>query len=182
MSRILIIYATTEGQTQKIADFIADHVRAQSAEVVEQNVAQLERGFSMEGFDGVIVGGSLHLGKVQKSLRRFVSDHHETLTTLPNAFFLVSLTAVSERPEATAELEATMNHFVKDTGWKPDRAAYFAGALKYSQYGFITRLVMKSIAKREGTDTDTSHDYEYTRWDSVAEFAEDFVGSLPKAA
>ena len=36
------------------------------------------------------------------------------------------------------------------------------------------KLVMKRIAKKEGADTDTSRDYEYTDWDAVAEFAKDF--------
>lgn len=30
---------------------------------------------------------------------------------------------------------------------------------------------MRRIAKKEGGDTDSSHDYEYTDWSSVIEFA-----------
>ena len=143
---------------------------------------QLEEDEPLDEFDGVIVGGSLHLGKVQRPLRRFVRERKEALAAIPNAFFMVSLAAASNRPEAAAELDQTMQAFVKDTGWTPDRAAFFAGALKYSQYGFIKKLVMRSIAKKEGGDTDTSHDHEYTRWESVADFAKDFVQSLHQAA
>jgi menaquinone-dependent protoporphyrinogen oxidase len=33
--------------------------------------------------------------------------------------------------------------------------------------------MMRSIEKRQGGDTDTSHDYDYTDWDAVEGFAQD---------
>ena len=53
--------------------------------------------------------------------------------------------------------------------------ATFAGAIKYTQYGFITRWIMRRIAKKEGGDTDTSRDHEYTDWVQVTRFAEKFL-------
>lgn len=53
--------------------------------------------------------------------------------------------------------------------------AAFGGALRYSEYGFLTRLVMKRIAADATGDTDASRDYEYTDWDEVESFAADFV-------
>jgi len=50
-----------------------------------------------------------------------------------------------------------------------------AGALKYTQYDFFTRLLMKRIAKKEGRTTDTSRDYEYTDWNAVRQFVKEFV-------
>jgi menaquinone-dependent protoporphyrinogen oxidase len=37
---------------------------------------------------------------------------------------------------------------------------------------------MKRIAKKVGSDTDTSRDYEYTDWDEVEGFASDFAEAL----
>jgi len=52
----------------------------------------------------------------------------------------------------------------------------FGGALLYTQYGFIKRRLIKKIARDKGTlDTDTSHDYVYTDWESVKHFAEEFL-------
>ena len=34
---------------------------------------------------------------------------------------------------------------------------------------------MKLIAKHQGGDTDTSRDYEYTDWDDLKHFIEEFV-------
>lgn len=70
----------------------------------------------------------------------------------------------------------------RETGWRPDEVAAFAGALKYSEYGPLTRVVMKRVARRYGGDTDTSRDYEYTDWDEVAAFAARVAERLDGAA
>ena len=49
----------------------------------------------------------------------------------------------------------------------------FAGALVYTQYGWFKRRVMRVIARREGGDTDMTHDHEYTDWQAVEQFARD---------
>ena len=59
------------------------------------------------------------------------------------------------------------------TGFDPDLVGLFAGALVYTQYGWFKRRVMRVIARREDGDTDTSHDHEYTDWQSVEQFARD---------
>ena len=53
--------------------------------------------------------------------------------------------------------------------------ATFAGALRYSRYGWLKRRLMRSIARREGGDTDTSRDHVYTDWDAVDRFAVDIL-------
>ena len=50
-----------------------------------------------------------------------------------------------------------------------------AGALKYTQYDFFKRIIMKMISKKEGRTTNTSQDYEYTNWNLVKEFVNRFA-------
>jgi menaquinone-dependent protoporphyrinogen oxidase len=73
------------------------------------------------------------------------------------------------------EARKITSDFPEHIGWKPLMTTQLAGALKYTQYGFFTRLVMKKIAKREGRTTDTSKDHEYTDWDAVREFVAEFL-------
>jgi menaquinone-dependent protoporphyrinogen oxidase len=55
----------------------------------------------------------------------------------------------------------------------------FGGALCYRQYGFLKRLMMKRIVRDKpgNLSTDTSRDHEYTDWDEVKRFAEDFLAT-----
>ena len=68
--KILVVYATTEGQTRKIARFAADHLikAGASVEVLEASDAE---GVDPTRFDAAILGGSLHLGGFQIALAHY---------------------------------------------------------------------------------------------------------------
>ena len=174
--RIHIAYATKEGQTARIADYIAEvvHAHGHQADIVE--IAHAKDGVPA-GYDGVIVGSSIHMGKHDKHATGYVRHNRETLEKVPSAFFSVSLAAHGDEAEAAGYVEA----FENETGWHPAQMALFAGALPYTRYGFLKRHLMKKIAgdKPGSLGTDTSRDYVYTEWDEVSRFTEAFLERLP---
>jgi menaquinone-dependent protoporphyrinogen oxidase len=175
MTRIFIPYGTTEGQTATIAEVVADVIRAHGIEVEAVDV-KASRGVIPDGCDGVVVGASIHMGKHDKHVVELVGKNRDTLDRVPTAFFSVSLAAAGDDTEA----EGYVEQFEKETGWQPGRVALFAGALLYTQYGFIKRHMMKKIVgdKPGGLGTDISRDYVYTEWDGVKRFAEHFAADL----
>jgi menaquinone-dependent protoporphyrinogen oxidase len=69
MTRIYIPYATSEGQTAKIAEYLADVVRAHGHEA--DAVDMKESGDALPpGYDGVIVGASIHMGQHDKHFEK----------------------------------------------------------------------------------------------------------------
>ena len=175
MTKIFITYGTTEGQTAKIAEFIADVIRAHGFEVDAVDVKETQ-GRVPAGYDGVIVGASIHVGKHDKHVVKFVKENRGTLERLPSAFFSVSLAAHGDTDEA----EGYVEKFEKETGWRPARIALFGGALLYTHYGFVKRHMMKKIVHGKPGDlgTDMSRDYVYTEWDGVKRYAEAFLIDL----
>ncbi len=178
MARICIPYATSEGQTAKIAAHVADVVRAHGHEADAVDIKGPSPG-APDGYDGVVVGSSIHMGHHDKHVRDYVRQHRETLERVPSAFFSVSLAAHGDEHEA----ERYVDDFVQQTGWRPTKVATFSGALLYTQYGFIKRRLMKRIARDKpgGLGTDVSRDYVYTEWDAVTRFTEDFLAGLAAA-
>lgn len=172
MARVLSTYGTTEGQTAKIVEVVTDviHVMGHEAEAVD--ITSLSDK-TPDGYDAVILGASIHLGKHDKRGLEFAHKKHDTLERLPSAFFSVSLAAHGD----TQEAEGYVNQFEEETGWCPDEIALFGGALLYTHYGFIKRHMMKKIAgdKPGHLGLDTSRDYVYTEWDAVKRFAEHFA-------
>ena len=77
MPKILIAYGTTEGQTAKIAEVVADVIRNAGHEVEAVDIRQL-RDVISGGYDGVIVGASIHMGKHDKHVVEFVQKNRET--------------------------------------------------------------------------------------------------------
>ena len=173
MAHILILYGTTEGQTRKIAAVMGDAMldRGHSVELVASTA--FNGPLPAAAFDGVIVGASVHTGRHQDEVVRFVKDNRTALMTLPTAFFSVSLAVLDDaHPEEAAEY---ITRFLDDTGWVPDLVETIAGALRYTKYGFIKRFIMKQISKRHGRPTDTSRDFEFTDWQQVDQFVDRFL-------
>ena len=72
------------------------------------------------------------------------------------------------------DLDAIIDRFVTETGWRPTTTKIVAGALLYTRYNWLKRLVMRRIARKAGGDTDTTRDHVYTDWNDVRGFAEGF--------
>ena len=106
-------------------------------------------------------------------LVHYLKEHASALNEMPTALFQVSLTSTNPDEEHTATAQAMVHELLGKTGFEPDIVGLFAGALVYTQYGWFKRRVMRAIVKREGGDTDMSHDYEYTDWKAVEQFARD---------
>jgi menaquinone-dependent protoporphyrinogen oxidase len=175
MTKILIGYGTTEGQTARIAEHIADAIRSHGHEAQAVDLKQ-SPDVPLNGYDAVVVGGSIHMGKHEEHVVDFVRKHRATLERLPSAFFSVSLAAHGDIENARAYVE----QFEQETGWRPTQVGLLGGALLYRKYGFLKRLMMKKIVsdKPGGLSTDTSRDHVYTDWDDVTRFAEAFLDRL----
>jgi len=175
MVSILVCYGTGEGQTATVADRIVAVLTERGHDATAVRADDLPSGFDLEAFDAVLVGASVHMGTHQRSVRAFVTEHREQLAARPTGFFQLSMSSAVADESRQAEAAGYVETFLEDTDWHPDRIARFGGALRYSKYGFLKRLVMKRIAKTATGDTDTSRDYEYTDWDEVETFAADFA-------
>jgi menaquinone-dependent protoporphyrinogen oxidase len=57
---VLIIYGTTEGQTRKIAEWTAAHVRERGHQVELRDSAELASGSDLETFHAFIIAASVH--------------------------------------------------------------------------------------------------------------------------
>lgn len=179
MPRVLILYATTEGQTARIAERIAQRLRDKGHTVETHRADAIPADVDPAAYDGVMLGASIHYGHHPGYLRTLVRRLRAALTSRPSAFFSVSLSA-SGSGARTETAQRYLETFLRQTDWHPPQTATFAGALQYSKYGIFKKPVMRLIARMVGNDTDTTRDYEYTDWDAVARFADAFAQQLQR--
>jgi menaquinone-dependent protoporphyrinogen oxidase len=189
MRPIVIVYATREGQTRKVADYLANHLRPQGVAVQLFDAKGVDEPFQLAGYEAAIVAASIHAGKHEPEIVRFVKRHRDALDRIPSAFVSLSLSEVNaedaarsaeDRVKAKKDVARMLEEFYAETGWRPGRALPVAGALLYRQYGFIMRYVMKQISKKAGGPTDTSRDYEFTDWAALEVFAEELVEGIQR--
>jgi menaquinone-dependent protoporphyrinogen oxidase len=180
MARILVLYGTTERHTGKIAAAVGNALSARgfAVDIVEAGTQDP----NASQYDGILVAASIHAGRYQKAVGKWIRAHRAEFGARPTAFISVCLAINSKRPGARAEIDAIIARFVKDVGWQPTVTKPVAGALLYTRYNFFIRWLMRRIAAKEGGDTDTSRDYEYTDWNDLREFADAFGRRLASAA
>lgn len=177
MARILVVYGTTEGHTAKVAGAITETLHRTGA-VVDVHAAD-DPAPAPDGYDAVIVAASVHAGRYQRSVRKWVKAHSAALARTPAAFVSVCLGVLQHDPNVDRDLRAILDRFVAETGWRPAAVRFVAGALPYTRYGWLQRAIMKRIVGKAGGDTDTRRDFEYTDWSDLRHFAADFSHALP---
>lgn len=174
--KILIVYGTVEGQTRKIARFMADILQEKSHQVVISNA--VENPPAPIDFDVVLIGSSIHMSKYNTLIKSYIEDHIKVLNSKPTAFFSVSMAVASSIKEEHDEVVQIATDFLKETKWNTNTIWHIAGALKYTRYNYFKKLIMRSIAKKEGGSIDTNKDHEYTDWAKVKEQVLQFITSL----
>ena len=173
MKQALILYATREGQTAKVASTLNKHLATLGVQSTAHNLEKTFDGRHLERFDLLIFGGSMHAGGIESELVQFVNQNSTTISQRPRAFFLVLLSAATaddklrERSLTDAEQKLTGQFEVNF-----EDIEFIAGALTYSKYAMPLRWLMQRIARQHGADTDLKRDYEYTDWQQVKAYAQ----------
>jgi len=176
MCEVPVFYATTDGQTRLIAEYLARAFRSHGLESVALDVANVAAwSLDRSGVRAVVLGASVHAGKHQSTAAKFVAAHRQWLNELPSAFFSVSLSIASANQAEVQAARALAKSFIEQTGWHPTRVVCLAGRLAYTRYGWLKRLLMRRIARKEGGPTDTHRDHELTNFAEVAALAVDMA-------
>ena len=179
---ILVVYGTTEGQTRKIASFIADRLRGRGETVTLIDSTDVPKDLDVHGFDAVVAAGSVHNGRHQASLFQFARDRRSVLQVMPTAFVSVSLSMASDDKEDRLDATACADRFLAAAEWKPTVTHLVAGAIRYTQYDFFKSWILKMIASTKGASTDTSQDHEFTDWKDLEAFVDAFLVQIVEHA
>jgi menaquinone-dependent protoporphyrinogen oxidase len=165
--KILICYASTDGQTRKISRFCADQFIS-AGHSVEMLSASDANPFDLAGFDAAVLAGSVHIQKLQSELTDFATDHAGTLNAMPTLFLQVSLAAAGEDADELADLDRIAQKFCTETGFVPGAIHHVAGAFRFTEYDFFRKWAMRFIAAQKGEDIDPNSDKEFTDWAALA--------------
>ena len=175
--KILIVFATTEGQTAKVARFVLDRLVAAGHSAALLPAAEAG-AVDPAGFDGAVVAGSVHAGHYQKDLVGWARAHAGPLGQVPTLFLSVSLGAAGDDAEDWAGLRACVDRFAAETGWTPARVEHVAGAFRFSEYDFFKSWAMRWIASRKDPGAPSGEDREYTDWEALEALVGDWTAGL----
>jgi menaquinone-dependent protoporphyrinogen oxidase len=178
MSRVLVLFGTTYGQTANVALAIEGRLRLRCHQVLVADAALACP--RPADYDAVVIAASVHAGRYQQEVVDWVATHAATLNRMPTAFLSVCLGVLRRTPKVDRELRAVMAAFLETTGWTPQRTAMIAGAVHYTRYGALVRWLMYFIMKRNAPEM--TRDYEFTDSDVVGRFADQFEAAVRQDA
>lgn len=174
--KILIVYASTEGQTHKIARFALDRLVSAGHSVAlirADDAGELDPA----DYDAAILAASVHAGRYQREMRRFAKKHAAALSDIKTLFLSVSLAAAGDEADDWKELDAIAKRFAKKSGWTPGEVEHVAGAFRFGEYDFFKSWAMRWIESQKEPSVKPGTDKEYTDWEALGRRLDSWIGS-----
>jgi len=137
---------------------------ALAARGIDAEARPIDEVAEVGGYDAVVLGSGIYVGRWLSEARRFAEDNAATLTTMPVWLFSSGPLGGSEGAEPAdgatlAELTGAREHRV------------FAGRLDRTRLGPAERLIVRFVRPPEGDERD---------WAAVDRFAADIGAALER--
>ncbi len=163
-ARILVAYASRHGSTAEIAQAVGKELISGGHSVV---VGDMKTVSSLEGYNAVVIGAPLYMGRIVGDVRKFVGRHREQLVKIPVAAFAVGISPVSKDTkqveEAMKALHASIAPLQRVT------ATIFAGRLDPKKLSFIERKMTEFVKAPVG---------DFRDWDVISAWAKELPALL----
>jgi len=164
MARILIAYASKKGSTAEIAQAVAKELQAAGNTADALDIGKVA---SLQGYDAVVFGGPVYVGRLEGRIGRFVQRHYGELAKMPVAGFVVCLAAAAKDREGMALAEKAL-HAALDP-LHPAAETIFAGKLDPEKLSWFQRWITKKVKSPVG---------DFRDWEAIAAWARGLPGKL----
>lgn len=173
MTRMLLLYSTTDGQTLAIGRRLAAIVAA-AGHAVELRPIEAADTAVLDGYAMIVIGARIRYGHHSPQVRDFVRRHRALLESRPSGFF--SVCVVARKPgKDTPAGNPYYRKFLRRSGWRPRFQAVFAGRIDYRRYGPVDRALIRFIMWLTGGPTAPDACVEFTDWTAVEAFGRELA-------
>jgi menaquinone-dependent protoporphyrinogen oxidase len=150
----LIVYCSSHGTTEKAVRFLSEGLKG---EVLAVDLKREKVKYDLRDYDTVIIGGSIHVGNIQRKIKQFISHNLVPLLEKEVGLFLCCM-----RDGETA-IEQFNNAFPQELRKNSAAMGLFGGEFLLSEMNFLEKQIVKKVS---GATIDQSNlDY-----DAIKEF------------
>ena len=167
--KVLVAVASKHGSTREIASAIAEELRNSGIGADLEDVSEVS---SIRGYDAVILGSAVYMGKWLPEAQSFPEHHRVALSKLPVWLFSSGpLGADDPQPhEDPQRLASPVGHVV------PRGHKVFVGKLDAKSLGFGERIAVKMV---RGSAGDYKAPYgDFRDWNEIREWAKEIAAEL----
>jgi menaquinone-dependent protoporphyrinogen oxidase len=131
-----IIFASKHGTTTKVAHQIGALIGNDKTEIFNlKESAHLD----LSNFERIIVGGSIHAGGIQKSIKNFCITHTVDLLQKPLGLFICCM----DEQRAMSEFETAYPELLRNHA---KSKKVMGGEFLFDQFNFIEKFLVKKIS------------------------------------
>lgn len=144
MTRTLVAYGSKHGSTREVATAIGADLRA-SGHDVDLLSAGAAAVAGPAGYDSVVLGGSLYMGRWHPDACTFVRRHHDALVQLRLAVFALGPRTLEA--EAVADSRKQLDAALARLDVEPELVAIFGGVIEPTTLHFPLNRIPQSDAR-----------------------------------
>jgi menaquinone-dependent protoporphyrinogen oxidase len=156
--KTLILFASSHGTTEKVARIIEKKIGEEYSQVIN---LKKNPGTNLNSFDRIIIGGSIHAGSMQGSVKTFCNKHLEILLQKKVALFMCGL----NKPELENEFANAFPSSLRDHA---STYKFIGGEYIFDRMNFIEKFLIKKIA---GVKESESH----LNYEKIDELVDEFA-------
>lgn len=172
---VLILFASIEGQTRKIAQFVEAEVRRAGHEATLVDASNKNAVVTFEGFDTVILAAPVHERRHPPNFELLLTASRADLAGRRTLMISVSLGAAF--PELHEEAREYLDEMKMRTSLKPNAETLVAGAVRPSSYGYYETEVLRHAVLRNQAINPSTQEVEFTDWEALAAVVTEFVSA-----
>jgi len=163
-ARILVAYASRKGSTAGIAQATGKELQS-AGHTVE--VSEMKNVSTLAGYQAVVIGAPLYMGKMVGDVGKFVGRFSEQLAKMPVAGFAVGLAPASNDTKKVEDGMKALHAGLAPL--KPMAATLFAGKLDPAKLSFIQRKMTEFVKSPVGNFRD---------WNVITAWARELPGKM----
>ncbi|MDP5216257.1 flavodoxin domain-containing protein [Ruegeria sp. 2205SS24-7] len=172
---VLILYASVEGQTRKIARYVEQAVAS-----LGHDAAIFDTGegtdIPLDKADAVILAAPVHQRRHPQSFEALLSARQAELRAVKTLLLSVSLNAAF--PEGVEEAWEYVIEMKMRTGLDPDAEALVAGAVRTTRYDYFAMQVIRHVVLRDQDVDPESGEHVFTDWDALSAEVNVFLAAV----
>lgn len=159
-ARALVVYATQYGSTAEVARAVGEVLNREGVGV---EILPAARAGGLAGYDALVLGSSVRMGRLLPESVRFMRRHRVELERLKVAYFLTCMTMSVDNPANRRQAESYLAPLraMKE----PLSVGLFGGKTDRRRFGPLLRLF--AALDKSGTLTDG----DYRDWAHIREWA-----------
>jgi menaquinone-dependent protoporphyrinogen oxidase len=156
--RILIGYASKAGSTAEVAERMGQILAKRG---VQADVMPVGKVKDLSGYQGVVVGSAIRMGKLLPEALNFIEKNQAFLGQKTFSMFVVCMTLEKDTPENRTTVSAYLDP--ARVLVKPASEGFFAGVMNPNKVGLLDRAIIAMLNTPVG---------DFRKWDQIEAWAQ----------